>query len=216
MTLSFSVKLMNGLVIPIEIDNDSSLINIYTSVSNILPKELKCTRHHLKLFSLREDYEDPIKCLYHDIIESKTIGCYIDEVRVYIDNNNYTEHYIEDDEKYPYTIINFVVINKDDSILLNFSVYESNGKFFKENDIIKTGEVIYRSHTDFFIMPINNNVYNSIEELFLSNPQFSSLPSHENIILLAKKSYDEYQSGFVEVFENEMKWLKLSETELDI
>lgn len=208
MAFEFSIKLMSGDIIPIEIPYHECVFqfsNILPSLSEIYSKVLSClqeqeiyrglTKNHIKLFSLNNKYDNPIECLYNDILQSSTIGCYINDIIVYIDHYDYTEYYVNNE---PYSWINFVILTNNGATTI--SAYESNGKFFTDNDI-------FNIENNTITLIDNTHRYNSIRELFLSFPHFCSLTiSHEDVFELAQSEYINDSRGYVQQYEDAMIW----------
>jgi hypothetical protein len=197
---------MSGTIIPVDIHKnleDCSLLDIYKKVAENLNEETgeDFTRYNIKLLSLNSENsensenEDPIKCLYRDIMESSMIGCYIDEVIVYIDSDDNNIYYVNNVQ---YKWINFIIVMKNRSITI--SCYECDGNFFTDNDIfnIEMNNIRLIDHS---------KIYNNIQELFLSSQHFWSITSsYENIFSLSQNAYDDYKSGIVKEYEDDMKW----------
>lgn len=215
MTISFSIKLMSGIIIPIEINHEEdimcSLSLIYSEVYNHLVRidediYGKLTKYHINLFSLNnEDEIDPIRSLYRDIMSSSIIGCYIKDVVVRIEYDDNTEYYLINNngellDRNPYNYINFVIITNKGSTTL--SCYESYNKFFSDNDI-------FNIENDTVTLIDNNSISNGVSEYFLSFQHLFNPNNYENIISLSEIAQVEYENhckGFVQSYEDDMKW----------
>lgn len=219
MDISFSIKLMSGIIIPIEIHCQDVLLltlsQLYVEVYNHLVKideEMygKLTRYHIKLFSLNNNDEiGQIDSLYRDIMTSSVVGCYINEIVVYIDNDDNTEYTLIDHngnllDTNPYNWINFIVLSNNGVITL--SGYESYNKFFSDNDI-------FNIENDNIKLIDINSICNSVSEYFLSFQHLFNPNNYENIISLVQIEYENHCKGFVQSYEDDMKWHSLLETD---
>jgi hypothetical protein len=213
---------MSGIVIPIEIQHENgvpfSLYFIYSQVyQNLVELDQKyeeLTKYHLKLFSLNDnahDEHDPIESLYRDIMSSSVVGCYINDTFVYIDPHHDREYYLINHngdllDTNVYTWINFIVITNKGSITI--SCYESCGNFFSDNSIF---DINIDDNDNTIILIDENYLCHSLSEYFddfFHNFQYQNveIENYENIIFLAKTEYENYRKGFVQLYEDDVKW----------
>ena len=218
----FSVKLLCGTIIDININLDNSDINLYyikTKVYESLPKCISSnvTPQHIQLFSFYRDFIDDfidetniednesLENLYKDIFTGSIIGCYIHPfiIEIEADDKEYYLNldYLDNNDQGPYEKIIFKIITN--VVLLEFSIYD-HIKILDTIDYFVTSRtgVNLNIITIDPIYPINLELkyYKSIEELFvskMSNISNISNISYEDVCFKAKKEYENFKHALM-------------------
>lgn len=202
--MHFTVKLMNGDIIPISIDMNINLCVIYKGVYDCLPEEIKnnIDVFNMRLFSFNND---SIDSLYSDIVNGEMIGCFINEYRVEIDYDDNNEYFMDTYGR-PFSHIGIRIIKNKDTIYPILCVFACDNKFFYAHDIMVTGRGGHNL-SEYYIETLYSP-YNSIHELISSSSNHGDIA--DLISDCVQKEYDNFVSGDIPKYNEEERWYILS------